>query len=190
MIPTYYPEAGETLREAFDQAQYRPCPCAVLFNGISVVVTKDMSFPAFEASYREQQAGALKEYRASPAYQELEAKARQALAELELLVDARLQELETVSTNAELVAWVGEFAAINDHIGLRFDRRALASRLEAFGFVSDACVGMIKSEITESEELNTRYIVGQAISQLKAGMPMHPTLDSFARAYLARHTQQ
>lgn len=85
----------------------------------------------------------------------------------------------------ELMTWLAKFAPASDHIDASkiYDKNALAKILEDAGYVSGEFVG-------QKEQLNNRanfgrYIVGQAISCLRAGVPPHPVTVDFVKRYFA-----
>lgn len=120
--------------------------------------------------------------------------ARKSLEELELtqaLVDGLLLALpEAVKTQRRLLAWVGEFASVNDRIGLVYDRKALISLFTSQGYTRNDLVGEDSETIKSDLARATRYIVGQAIDHLSRDMPLHPRLASMAQLALAKHCKE
>lgn len=81
-----------------------------------------------------------------------------------------------------LIAWLGEFAAVADSINLKFDKKALAERLTNYGYTADAFIGLPQGDYNRKAIL-AGYLIGQAISQLNSGMPLHPMLNDWCNKY-------
>ncbi len=89
-----------------------------------------------------------------------------------------------------LVPWLVEFAEAADHIGVEYDREKFIRYLETSGYSDKAHTNKSKlagfkahTNNWTSREMG-EYIVGQAISCVKSGMPPHPGLTKrFAEDY-------
>lgn len=65
-----------------------------------------------------------------------------------------------------------------DDVDVHFDKAALAKTLAAMGFVSGDLVGSSEESLKERSRMQ-RWIIGQIIDMLKAGMPPHPCMEQF-----------
>ncbi len=97
---------------------------------------------------------------------------------------ARVDELMAAlpAGEAAWMEWVHEFAQVADDIGVHFDRGALADALERAGWVANAEVGRPREHF-QTRPAVARYIMGQAISCLRAGMPPHPITLTFVERW-------
>lgn len=102
------------------------------------------------------------------------------------VIDSLLSQFDTVMYNeAELVKWIGRFAEFNVYVDLHFDEAALAVKLESAGYFENAEVGRSPDEIKSDKSMLARYLVGQAISNLRKGNPIQPVATVFTAAYAA-----
>lgn len=58
-----------------------------------------------------------------------------------------------------------------------------ATKLEVAGYEDNAEVGKSPREIQADKSMMARYIVGQAINNLRIDMPIHPIASKFASDY-------
>lgn len=173
--------------EAVKLAALRKCDVVLDFNGIEIFAKESDDPSQLEQGFLTQCHQRTEAWNNS---QEGMASAQQAQKRLELaqaLVNVLLSRLPSAMGSTEtLVEWVGEFASVNDHTGLKFDKQALADTLTAAGFSRGALVGEDPASIQKSPKKMAQYIVGQAIDHLCEGMPMHPALERLALQYKSR----
>lgn len=106
--------------------------------------------------------------------------------EHQVVIDNLMSQLDSVKNNeADLVNWIGEFAEHNEYVGLDFDAIALAVRLENAGYIENAEVGRLPNDFKFDKSMLARYLVGQAITNLRKGKPIRPVAAVFAAAYFA-----
>lgn len=154
------------------------------FNGVDIIVTENDTPDDVVAEFLnelDRRANIWKESEAGKQYAKEQA---QKLDILQHAVDEMLYVFDEISTDTgKLIAWVGRVAELNDHIGLKFDKLELAKKMEALGYVENEEVGTRSVDIQQSKLRMARYIIGQAINNLKSGMPIHPMCSKFATDY-------
>ena len=87
---------------------------------------------------------------------------------------ARLND-SILASPIQTCRWLASWALQADNVNINFDRKGLAQRLSAAGYVANAFVG--QAEKLNQPENMSRYIVGQAVSMMARGMPPHPMLQ-------------
>lgn len=158
-------------------------PVAFDFNGIRVVATSVDTAEALMRKFNEDCALRTAQWKASEEGQQYERDRQASLEQAQAKVNALLSELPQATTASAVVKWVGAFAAANDHVGLVFDKQALVRQLESFGFEANAEVGSSASSLQSDPGKYARYIVGQAMDFLNAGMPIHPVATTWAERF-------
>ena len=184
-------DPGETIKSAIfsaiEVAQEKVQPVQFNFNGIVVQVTGDSEYDIVKQEYRTALAESQKEYENSPRYKKLKQKQDEELKADQLRIDSLLASLSEVLKGndfASVVVWCGLFAEINDNNNLKFDKKVLVEQLKVAGWLSGVCTGKDFNE--DDPENYARYIVGQCISNLESGMPIHPIAKSFADKWVEK----
>jgi hypothetical protein len=157
------------------------------FNGITLVAIKGGSAEQLAAQFTADSNRRARDWQASAEGQQQAAKQQQERTQLQFKVDELLAVFDTVvGVQSTLVDWLGQFSELNDYMGLVFDKSALVAKLEAAGYAENAEVGKgsPKEFLTDKAKM-ARYIVGQAINNLRSGMPVHPICSRFAAEYAA-----
>lgn len=172
--------------EAIEVAAQEKVKVAFDWNGIEIVAAEGDSSEQLAAHYRAEADRRGQERSKSEDRQRDAAEQQSRLAELQQTVDGMIADLdEVVGVQAKLVAWVGRFSQLNDHIDLRVDWTDLAAKLEAAGYTDSAEAEKTLEEIRADKATMARYIIGQAIKDLRQGMPVHPICSRDAADYAA-----
>lgn len=82
------------------------------------------------------------------------------------------------------MTWIGMFSVANDHVGVQFDKQALAEKLVAAGYIRNAEVGNDPLEIADSTSRQAAWVIGQVIDGLMMGHYVHPVATRFVARYL------
>lgn len=152
------------------------------FNGVNLKVTKDSSAELVAKWWDDEIDRQRQEYLASPAYKELCAKRESKRALDQAKIDELVDRLENGRMSEDaLVAWVGEFAEINDDIGLNIHKDSVLKALTAAGYKRNECVG--DENVKTVKTIFAKWLIGQAIDNLENGMPIHPIASNFAKTY-------
>lgn len=110
-------------------------------------------------------------------------KSRKELEALQAKVDSMLQDFFIARCHQDtLVAWCGKFAEINDHIGLNFDKKALAASISSIEYIK-LHEKYTKEEVRASKSKFANWIVGECVYCLEDDMPIHPVISRFAKEY-------
>lgn len=160
------------------------------FNGVDVTVAPTATIEEVETVWQSAMDRIAEEYRNSPAGRKEAREAKERLKHSQHECDRLLAQLESYDDHPatdKIVAWVAEFSEYADHIGVKYDMAALISKLEQFGYVANAHVAKSNREKKNVKNLSRQvmgeYIIGQAISCIKNGMPPHPVVMRFAKEY-------
>lgn len=188
---TYTPSCGEHINTACGEAtriaRKNGLPVTFDFNGIKLTATPDRTAMDIVADYDRETERRAEEYRNSKEGRLEAARRKKRIRELGTKADKLLSEIDKVLGSKslyEVMDWLKEFVPVADDISVTFDKKALAAKFEAAGFMENEGVGR-KPEWFVTRERMGRYIVGQAISMLKAGMSPHPITVSFVDKYKA-----
>lgn len=123
-----------------------------------------------------------REYEASPQAVIDRQRATAQKIETQSKIDAMLNELDSVLHNPKkLAAWLALFAMENDSIYAVYDRKELARKLEAAGYISGEFVGADFNAMPPEEQTvnGLRWAVGQGIHMItELNMPIHPALST------------
>lgn len=84
-------------------------------------------------------------------------------------------------SESELVAWVGQLADLQWEMS--FDQESVATQFEAVGYRRNDLV-TVDGPLTSAIEM-ARWIIGQAIDQLRRGYGVPPVLSAHAAMYAA-----
>lgn len=180
---------GDTITESCDAAielaTEHQLPVRFTFNGVEITATASDSTDDLIRKFRsdmeanrlaylespegKQEAERLERYRADN-----NTKANQLVAEL--------QDVLALQDEGALVAWIGRFADVSDYVGLDYNKQAVATALESAGYVRHQCVG--DPEVKTDKTKFARWLIGQAIDNLRSGMGIHPIATKFAADYL------
>jgi len=153
------------------------------FNGIDVIVNYWNTVETIVNQFNTLQEAKIASYRSSPLYRKVQEEQRIKIKALQDKVDYLLEHLRfTKGNELALINWLGEFAAIADNMLLVYNKSKLAAQLISFGYTDNAFLGLPK-ESYNNKTILAGWLVGQAINQLKLGMPPHPMLSSWCDKY-------
>lgn len=159
------------------------------FNGVDVVVTPTTTAEEAEEAWRAGMAANAEKYRNSPEGKKSAQEAKERAENAQLNVNRLLTQLDGYvdPSTSQIVAWVAEFSEHADHIAVKYSKTDLIAKLEGFGYVAGAHVAKTAPEKRAAKNWKRQtmgeYIIGQAISCLKSGMPPHPVMQKFAEDY-------
>lgn len=187
---TYEPSAGERIGhacvEAVRIAKTNLQPCVFTFNGIELVADVDSSPSRLIESWRGQLEQRQAEYRNSPEGIQAAANRAAAIVKKQAALDATVAALPKIlRTDNHLdavVRWIKELIDPADDVATKWNPQEVADQLEAAGYVENEHVGQ-KPEWFNARERMGRYVIGQAISAMRLGMPPHPVAYKFIDEY-------
>ena len=205
----YEPMAGEHILKscsgAIKIANEQSLPVRFKFNGIVLVARSDSKPETLAEKYhadsdkRFEKYQKTKKYRVQIAKRNAEIKFKEVeikklFDRLDLIIKKNFLDkvvsenlkgrlpINTEKNQGELLDWLDKFTPLADDIEIKFDRAALASKLEEAGFIENESVGMNPGWFDTREKM-ARWILGQVINCLKKGMPPHPIMTSFIEKY-------
>ncbi len=163
------------------------CDVEFEFNGIKVTATPQSSPARLEADWDTKMAAEAKAYRESAAYAaEQERRTEQVKTSQNVVncfMDGIEQVLATCSMN-DILKYFIPFVNAADDCEVKFDHTKLADILEHFGYKDGMHVGKPQEAFNDKETM-AQYILGQAVSCLRRGIPPHPITNSFIEKYFA-----
>lgn len=152
------------------------------FNGIKIKVVQSSTSTDLVKFYQTEQARHQEAYLKSDEYKQVQVAQEANRLSLQKKVDELMLELKSlVITDDTAVKWVGDFADVNDHCGIKYDKGEIISILKEAGYRANAAVGNMDCKVIPY--LAAAYIVGQAMDCLYKGMPIHPILAKFRDDY-------
>jgi hypothetical protein len=123
-----------------------------------------------------------KVYLASPQYKERQRRQEKANQQDQIKIDNMIRTLPHLSSEADIVNWVGEFAKVNENTNVNYDSKFVVSCLKSLGYVNNDCVN--HPEINSNRHIFARWIVGQAINCLESDVPrILPIASKFSKEY-------
>ncbi len=185
---TYKPSIGCTIHQELGKclklAEKYNRPVRMKFNGHRFRVTKRLSMDHLVNLYWHQSSASNLRYRMSPESIAYEIKRKADIIAAQKRIDDLMDVLPFISIeNVDvLMMWIKDFVKDADDIAIRFDYDKIIRGLESMGYVEDFGVGESKEFFNMTRNM-AGWIVGQAISMLKGGMPPHPMLKKFVDDY-------
>lgn len=173
------------IRTALARANERGGPVRFTFNEATVDVLPGQSAAAIESAIHAKWEAEAEAHRASPAGQKAAADAAVRVAELQKAHDGLMAELPAAFTSdASTIDWLERYSDPGDDTrvtGRDFGR--VADALERAGYRAGAACGLEKYAY-EDPRILARWLIGQALDQLRSGMPPHPgMMGNFASEY-------
>jgi hypothetical protein len=185
--PTAGSHIDNAITRALDLASQCNRPVRFRFNGMRLTVNKRLSHRHLLGQWEHSFAASQLAYRRSKRGRDDAAKHAANIARHQATVTALSAALPTVASLDGMMAWLNGFTPAADYCGVTFDHHALASEMEKMGFIENEGVG---NGVPSTAEAMGRYIVGQAITCLRAGMGPHPITTTFIGKYLALKRQE
>jgi hypothetical protein len=185
--PTYEPSVGEHLDEAIESAKEEATrhgePVSMTFNGIKLSIASDSKKEDVVTRYHAEQDKKAEEYHNSPEGKAAAEKYRQQNDRDQQRITSLVQSLPDAikSGEAAVVKWVGDFSEVNDNINMNYDKVAIAEALKAAGYKNNGRVG--DPEVKTNPTAFAEWLVGLAINNLEAGIPIHPIAEKFSKDY-------
>ena len=182
MPGSHIDDAARELIEAAKNGE----PAEGEFNGVKLVAGRNSTVEAIVARYHEGLEAQSKAYRESPEGIAATAKEATRKRNLQEQADALMVELQTLDMNSDVAVldWLDRFQDPSDHTGVRTDAAAVVKAFEEAGYVAGANCG---PAFDENDRGNyARYLVGQAISNLKYIGAIHQVFGSFHERWKAK----
>lgn len=185
----YSPVAGDHLdhavREALALAAKNDMPVRFSFNGAEATVTKDTRPAEVLASLERQWDARHEAYKASPEGRAAAAAQAAQAARSQGRHDALMGNLPVaIRDEALLVQWLADYAGpADDTRVVGHDYESVAVMLESAGYIRADGLGLPREEYDNPAVL-ARWLIGQALDQLRSGMAPHPgMMERFAEDY-------
>lgn len=175
-------EIAKACTEAIALAVRHQLPVQFDFNGVQITATVTDEVQALVSKFHAELDARKVAYEASP-----EGKRRaEELQQQQALRDGKATQLlaelpAALATEPDTVLWIGRFAEVSDYIGLSYDKQAVAETLESAGYVRNDCVG--NPSVKTDKTVFARWLVGQAIDNLRSGFGIHQVAIKFAADY-------
>ena len=185
----YHGQPGEHISKSaansLELSRERGSPVEIIFNDIRLVVdyhshTADQVVEMYDRTSAKRH----EEWKASPAGIAYAREEEQRRLEHQTTHDQLMSQIMNVAGDEErLMSWLSAYSDAADHVGVKNkDFLQVCSILEIHGYVSKDCVGVDKSAFANPRVM-ARWIAGQAISCMRAGMPPHPMTSHFVEKY-------
>lgn len=175
-------EITKTCGAAIALAVEYQLPVQFDFNGVQITATATDEALTLVGKFHAELDARRVAYEASPEGKRRAEEQRQQQAERDGKATQLLAELPAaLATEPDTVSWIGRFAEVSDYIGLSYDKQAVAATLESAGYVRNDCVG--DPAVKTNKTVFARWLVGQAIDNLRSGYGIHPVAIRFAADY-------
>lgn len=185
----YEPSPGEHLDDAIQTAlalaAEHDLPVRFTFNDAEATVTKDTRPVEVLASFDRQWSAQREAYKTSPEGRAAAERQTAEVARSQARHDALMGNLPVaVQDEALLVQWLADYAGpADDNRVLGHDYELVAAMLVSAGYARADAVGLPREEY-ENPAVLARWLIGQALDQLRGGMPPHPgMMERFAEDY-------
>lgn len=152
------------------------------FNGEDVFVCPANSIPSINNQYKKLVDKNYQRYIKSDEYKKHQKEQEKRNKRDQEKIDILLNQLHPKMDQHEVVIWCGVFAEVNDNIDLKYNKQEIADVLKANGYKSNDCIGADM----EDKDNFAKWLVGQSISMLESGMPIHPQIRRFAKEYIEK----
>lgn len=153
------------------------------FNGIECRVLSDSKPAEIVDHYHATLDARHKEWVSSAEGKAYEARRQEEFAsQLEKVRALEAQLPAIVDDRDALVAWVGAFGEVNDHVDIKIDRNGILGLLNGAGYQANDCVG--DKFDGENKDNFARWLIGQAMDGLlRRGGRVRPIAAKFAKEY-------
>jgi hypothetical protein len=158
-------------------------PVIAELNGITVTAQPDSNPVTLYRWWWSEMERGRAEYEASPEYAASQAHRREEAKERAIRGNALLQSLPS-AIEAGYVAvmdWIAQLQPITDYIGVDLDVAPATATLIEAGYAPSVNCG---EDFREDDPENfARYVIGQGLSYMTKGGPIHPIYPSFAEKW-------
>lgn len=183
----YTPRPGTSIavacQTAISRAKLTHENAQFTFNGIKLIATPNSIPKKLEAEFMAKLKARADAYQKSPEGIAAKKKRAAEIIQKQHSIDKALTSLKSVIGDPDkLMHWIKSFADNSDDIDVKFSKSMLADELEAAGYINNEHVGQ-KPKWFSTRERMSRYIIGQAISCLRSGLPPHPITASLVKDY-------
>jgi hypothetical protein len=184
----YDPPCGYHIRdacaEAVKMARTNGRNVAFSFNGVDLIAKPTTKPAALQRRFSAGMEANSKAYRESPEGIASAAARVKEIATKQWLHDTLVAGLPATLTQPEarIVEWVREFQDPADDIGVVRDFPAVIAAFESAGYKANDCTNLPRERYKERSIMG-RYIIGQAISCMKSGLPPHQITHTFVEQY-------
>lgn len=190
MKTTYEPGAGihisAACQEAVAFAKQHGESQTFTFNDITITATPETDPAALSAEFSAKQEANHKAWQDSPEGRQHAENRRLEICRKQAQHDTLVNDLPRVLMERRdaLMRWLAMFAEAADDVGVVRKLPVVIAALEGAGYSSNDALGLDKREY-DKPAIMCAYIVGQALSCMKNGMPPHPMTGSFVERYFA-----
>lgn len=151
----------------------------MLFNGISVAVTKRLSVKHVVGTWKHMLDARQLRYRKSSEGRTAKAKRLADISDKQSQLDSLMLSLP--NSKEEAAAWIAKWVPLSDDSGVDRHGAIVAEALRSIGFVSSQHVGEPEFEDgTASRMMRIEYIAGQVISSIETIGCVHPLIGKWA----------
>lgn len=151
------------------------------FNGVDLIVQENDLQADVRKRFEDEQKRQQQEYQKTDAYAEKVKQQKERADTTQNKVNTMLNQLGLITTEAELVSWIGDFSAINDHVDVDIAPQFIIEHLETLGYERNDCVN--HPDVRHDSTVFARWLIGQALDCLHRGMPVHPVAQKFSEDY-------
>lgn len=156
------------------------------FNDITLTAGRGTTAAQIVTRYHEELDARAEAYRKSPEGIAAKAKEKAETISRQATCDALMVEFATLdlTNDAALIDWLDRFQDPSDDMRIRKDVGVVVRALEAAGYVSGANCGPAFNE--EDRDNYARYLIGQALSNLKHVGAIHQVFGTFHERWKAK----
>ena len=187
-VITYDPSPGTHIRNAATKARCMATknrrPVRFKFNDVVLTATRKTSVDSLLWTFGLVMSQHAQQYRNSRRGREAEARRKQQIIDAQHRVDHLLNTLDASIQNGldDTVLWLSRFSEVSDDCGVRYSTFDVSQKFVDAGYSENQHVGRPQEDFHDRQTMG-EYIVGQAISCLRNGMPPHPITTKFADQY-------
>lgn len=189
MIAMKEPSAGSHIstacKDAVALAQRMRQPIGFTFNGVPVTVSTEDTAASAERRWSKDCDDRAEAYRNSPAGKAAAENQERSRQRHQREADVLIQMMPGVAKDRDaLLLWVASFTEAVDHVGVKWDMRAVAKALTDAGYKRNHHIGD-KPDSFNNRAKTAEYIIGQMLDCIEMGMGPHPITATFVEKYFA-----
>jgi hypothetical protein len=182
----FEPSAGSHIQHACEEAvslaNVGDDSVSFRFNDVDMIVAPGETAESAVTRWTAQFETNAEAYRNSPEGKAAKVEAERRRRQCQRDTDVLIARLPNVTNDLPaLVRWCVALSQTADHIGITWDKSAVADTIEAAGWTRNAHVGK-PDEAFKDKVVMGEYLVGQALDCLRIGMPPHPVIEKFAKS--------
>lgn len=188
MKDQYQPRVGQHIDRACEEAVTFAKRCGksqtFVFNEVTLTAFPDTEPAALAAKFSEEMDAAGVRWRESEEGKKAAANRREQVRQYQSTHDSLMLSLPSILSERRdaLMRWMASFADVADDVDVVKDFPRAIALLEGAGYSASDALGLSKDEY-KKPAIMCAYIVGQALSCMKRGMPPHPVTIGFVEDY-------